>query len=59
VQGFATTLGGGLIGAMIGQGFDGTLTPLASGYFVVSVIGLLLVLIGERGKLFHAVNQPV
>ncbi|WP_246225861.1 multidrug effflux MFS transporter [Chelativorans xinjiangense] len=59
VLGFVTTLGGGLLGAMIGQAFDGTLTPLAGGYFVVSVVALILVLIGERGRLFRTVNPPV
>ncbi|WP_246249201.1 multidrug effflux MFS transporter [Chelativorans alearense] len=59
VLGFVTTLGGGLLGAMIGQAFDGTLTPLAGGYFTVSVVALILVLIGERGRLFRTVNPPV
>ncbi|WP_274426829.1 multidrug effflux MFS transporter [Chelativorans sp. YIM 93263] len=58
VLGFMTTLGGGLFGAMIGQAFDGTLTPLATGYFSVSVISLILVLIAERGRLFQTVNPP-
>lgn len=59
VLGFTTTLGGGLLGAMIGQAFDGTLTPLAAGYFTVSAVGLALVLIAERGKLFRTVNPQV
>nr|WP_274709363.1 multidrug effflux MFS transporter [Nitratireductor luteus] len=59
VLGFTTTLGGGLLGAMIGQAFDGTLTPLAAGYFIVSAVGLVLVLIAERGKLFRTVNPQV
>lgn len=59
VQGFTTTLGGALLGAMIGQAFDGTLTPLAGGYFIVSAAGLIFVLIAERGKLFQVVNPAV
>ena len=31
-QGFMQTIGGGLIGAGIGQQFDGTVTPLAGGF---------------------------
>ncbi|MCR4268970.1 multidrug effflux MFS transporter [Nitratireductor sp. ZSWI3] len=58
-QGFITTLGGGLLGAMIGQAFDGTTMPLAAGYFLAGIAGLTLVLIGERGRLFHPVNPPV
>lgn len=59
VLGFMGTAGGGLIGALIGQAFDGTTTPLAFGFISVSVIGLVFVLIAERGKLFHAHNKPV
>lgn len=54
VQGFIQTLGGGLIGALIGQAFDGTTRPLAAGFFGVAVAGLILVLIAEKGKLFSA-----
>ncbi|EKF19699.1 multidrug effflux MFS transporter [Nitratireductor pacificus] len=57
--GFVTTLGGGLIGAFIGQAFDGSTVPLALGYFLSGVGALILVLIAERGRLFHTVNPPV
>lgn len=56
VLGFTQTIGGGVIGAFIGQAFDGTATPLAIGYFTVAAIGVLFVLIAERGKLFKAHN---
>ncbi|MDH4993087.1 multidrug effflux MFS transporter [Aquamicrobium lusatiense] len=59
VLGFMGTAGGGLIGALIGQAFDGTTTPLAFGFVSVAVIGLVFVLIAERGKLFHAHHKPV
>ncbi|WP_274629126.1 multidrug effflux MFS transporter [Arvimicrobium flavum] len=58
VQGFFQTLGGGLIGAFIGQSFDGTTTPLAAGFCGVALLGLTMVLIGERGKLFTASHKP-
>ena len=58
VQGFLQTVGGGVIGATIGQLFDGTTTPLAAGFCAVSIVGLGFVLIGERGKLFQAHNLP-
>ena len=54
VQGFTQTLGGGLIGALIGQLFDGTTTPLAAGFCIVSIVALIFVLVAERGKLFQA-----
>nr|CAD6414515.1 MFS transporter [Rhizobium sp. Q54] len=59
VLGFMGTIGGGVIGAMIGQAFDGTALPMVAGFFTVSVIGLVFVLIGEKGRLFHAQNAPV
>lgn len=52
IQGFIQTLGGGIVGALIGQAFDGTVTPLAAGFCGVSVVALILVLIAERGRLF-------
>ena len=58
VQGFMQTVGGGVIGATIGQLFDGTTTPLAAGFCGVSLVALVFVLIGERGKLFQAHHQP-
>ena len=56
IQGFIQTLGGGLIGAGIGQAFDGTVTPLAAGFCGVGIVGLAFVLIAERGRLFTAPN---
>jgi DHA1 family bicyclomycin/chloramphenicol resistance-like MFS transporter len=51
-------LGGGVIGALIGQAFDGTVTPLAAGFCGVSLVALVLVLIAEKGKLFRTVSAP-
>ncbi len=59
VLGFMGTAGGGAIGALIGQAFDGTTTPLVAGFFVLSLIGLIFILIAERGKLFKPHNHPV
>ncbi|MCO5065603.1 MAG: multidrug effflux MFS transporter [Rhizobiaceae bacterium] len=59
IQGFMQTLGGGLIGAFIGQQFDGTVTPLAAGFAGVGLIGLTMVFIAERGKLFHSYSAPI
>ncbi|TDQ34818.1 DHA1 family bicyclomycin/chloramphenicol resistance-like MFS transporter [Phyllobacterium brassicacearum] len=59
VLGFMSTAGGGAIGALIGQAYDGTTLPLVAGYFVLSLIGLIFVLIAERGRLFQPHNQPV
>lgn len=59
IQGFIQTIAGGLIGAIIGQAFDGTTMPLAAGFLSVGVAGLILVLIAENGRLFRAHQQPV
>ncbi|TKT76903.1 multidrug effflux MFS transporter [Aquamicrobium sp. LC103] len=59
VQGFIQTVGGGIIGASIGQAFNGTITPLAAGYFFGALAGLTLVLLAEKGKLFQVHNKPV
>lgn len=59
VLGFMGTIGGSIIGAMIGQAFDGTALPMVAGFFIVSIVGLVFVLIGERGRLFRAQNPRV
>jgi drug resistance transporter, Bcr/CflA subfamily len=59
VLGFMGTVGGALIGAAIGQAYDGTALPMVAGFFTVSVIGLIFVLIGEKGQLFQPHNEPV
>ncbi len=58
VQGFLQTLGGGIIGASIGQAFNGTITPLAGSFLLVASASLLMVLLAERGRLFQAQNEP-
>ncbi|MCO6052136.1 multidrug effflux MFS transporter [Mesorhizobium sp. RP14(2022)] len=59
VQGFIQTIGGGIIGAFVGQSFDGTTTPLAMGYAGVGLLGIVMVLIAERGKLFGTTSGAV
>ncbi len=58
VQGFVQTIGGGVIGAIIGQSFNGTTTPLALGFSGVGAGALVMVLIAERGKLFGSHSKP-
>ncbi len=50
--GFFQTLGGALIGLVIGRMFDGSVTPLAAGFAAAGFIALALVLIAEKGTLF-------
>jgi DHA1 family bicyclomycin/chloramphenicol resistance-like MFS transporter len=53
LQGFISTLGGALIGAAIGQAFDGSTVPLYTGFLVSGLIALVIVAIGERGRMFR------
>ncbi|AWN55826.1 multidrug effflux MFS transporter [Methylobacterium sp. 17Sr1-1] len=50
--GFYTTLLAAFCGLLVGQSFDGTVTPLAIGYGVLSSLALAMVLWTERGRLF-------
>ena len=59
VLGFMSTIGGSVIGVIIGQAFDGTALPLVVGFFTVSIIGLIFVLIGEKGQLFQPHNPRI
>lgn len=54
IQGFVATLGGALIGAFIGQNFNGTTVPLYLGFVLAGFGALTVVLLAERGRLFHA-----
>ncbi len=51
-QTFVRTLLAASIGAMIGQQFDGRVTPVALGFLVCGLVALALVLWCEKGKLF-------
>lgn len=51
-QSFAKTLLAAVVGAVIGQQYDGSTLPLAYAFLVCAAIGLVLVLWAERGKLF-------
>ncbi len=52
VFGFTQTIGGALIGLVIGRAFNDTVTPLATGYFVAGLIAMGAVLVAEKGRLF-------
>ena len=52
-QSFIRTILAALIGAWIGQQFNGTSLPLTLGFLVCGLLSLLLVLIAEKGKLFR------
>lgn len=53
VQGTISTIGAALFGFAIGQQFDGTTAPFAAGVAVTGVVVLGIILVVERGRLFH------
>ena len=52
-QGFVSMVGASLIGFFIGQGFNGTVVPIETGYLVCGLCALAAVLVAERGRLFQ------
>lgn len=54
VQGFINMSGAALIGVYIGQMFDGTLVPLAVGFFGAGALAIVVVAVAEGGRLFRA-----
>jgi MFS transporter, DHA1 family, multidrug resistance protein len=51
-QTFAKTILGASIGALIGQQFDGSVVPIASGFVLCGLVALALVFWSEKGNLF-------
>ena len=57
LYGSITTLLG--IGTTIGQDYDGTLLPFATGFFLCTLAVLAVVLVVEKGRLFRPHNAAV
>jgi DHA1 family bicyclomycin/chloramphenicol resistance-like MFS transporter len=53
LYGSITTLLGIGIGTTIGQDYDGTLLPFATGFFLCTLASLAVVLVTEKGRLFR------
>jgi len=51
--GFYTTAVGAVLGAAIGQAYDGSVQPILIGFGGLSVVALFVVLWTERGRLFQ------
>ena len=58
VQGFVTTLGGAVLGFLIGQRFDGSTLPLTIGLSLCGMAALAIVVFAEGGRLFRS-SAPV
>jgi DHA1 family bicyclomycin/chloramphenicol resistance-like MFS transporter len=59
VQAFTRMMVGSLLGALIGQAYDGTARPLAMALLSAGVGALILVLFSEHGKLFRRLHGQV
>ncbi len=53
LQGFISTCGGAIVGAVIGRLFGGSTLPLVAGALCCGLAGLLFVLLAEKGRLFR------
>ncbi|OYY89301.1 MAG: MFS transporter [Sphingomonas sp. 28-66-16] len=53
VQGFITVTAGAVLGALIGQSFNGTTVPLYTGFMAAALVALAIVAVTERGRLFR------
>ena len=61
LQGFVSTLGGAMVGALIGRQFNGTTATLPLGSLCCGLASLLFVLLAEKGRLFrghHHAGEP-
>jgi len=54
IQGFISIVGASLIGALIGQSFNGTLVPMTVGFLAGGILALASALAAENGRLFQA-----
>ena len=59
VQMFLRSVLSALLGAAIGQAYDGSARPLALALLTGGVLALALVLFSEKGRLFRRLHPPV
>ncbi len=57
VIGFISTLGGAILGYLVGQQFDGTTQPLGLAYLLYGLGAIACILYAERGRMFHATDR--
>jgi len=46
-------------GTVIGQAFDGTMVPFATGFLFCTLAALALVIVTEKGRLFQPHHRPI
>jgi DHA1 family bicyclomycin/chloramphenicol resistance-like MFS transporter len=58
LYGTITTMVGIGVGTVIGQDYDGTLLPFATGFFLCALAALAVVLVTEKGRMFQPHHKP-
>ena len=58
VQTFLRMVTASIVGALIGQAYDGTARPLALALLAAGIASLMAVLFSEKGRLFRRLNYP-
>jgi MFS transporter, DHA1 family, multidrug resistance protein len=53
VQGTISTIGAAIFGYFVGQQFNGSTTPFAIGVLISGLLALIIILVVEKGRLFH------
>ncbi len=53
VQGFVMMVGGSILGTAIGQQFNGTTLPMTAGFAITGILGIVVILVTERGRMFQ------
>jgi len=59
LYGSITTLVGIAVGAAIGQSYDGTLVPFATGFLVCTLAAIAIVAVTEKGRLFKPHHRTI
>jgi len=59
LYGSITTLLGIGAGTIVGQAFDGTLVPFATGFLLCTLAALAVVIVTEKGRLFRPHHRPI
>jgi DHA1 family bicyclomycin/chloramphenicol resistance-like MFS transporter len=58
IMSFVRMVMGSVLGALIGQAYDGTPRPILASMMAAGLTALIFVLYSERGKLFRRLNYP-
>ena len=58
VIGMVSIAGGALLGSFLDRAFDGTVTPISTGFLLAGLASLAITMWSERGRLFRPLREP-